>query len=131
MESQQSEPAVSTDVPSESTDASQVTETPVSSQLPPPPDQQRSSIKAIVDAANQEGILEGKAYSLVPTKWWRRWKSFTGYDSGYSSENDTPGPIDNSDLLETVDGELVVKKARSWSVSVVPLCTCARSPFSF
>lgn len=77
----------------------------------PSVEEQKKIIFASINAANETGIEAGKFYSLIPTRWWRRWKDFVGYSQG-SGDGNAPGPIDNSDLLETVDGEVVVKKVR-------------------
>jgi hypothetical protein len=96
--------------------------------LPPPqfpsPLEQKQIIRALLDSANGDGITQGRKYALVPTKWWRSWKSFCGYDSDSTSEVDSPGAIDNSGLIEQIDGEVVVKKVRR-------ICGCAGLPSDF
>ena len=55
-----------------------------------------------------------KTYYVIPSKWWKQWKEFVGYERyGYSSDNSrVPPPIDNSVLIEANDppGEERIKK---------------------
>lgn len=86
----------------------------VGSAAPPPIDEQKRIIKELISASDA-GLVVGASYYLLSTSWWRRWKSYVGYDDIPS--NVTPGPIDNSALVETVDGDTVVKKVCSSKAS--------------
>lgn len=85
---------------------------PVVSNTPSPIEQKRI-VRELLDSANEDGVVEGRKYALVPTKWWRAWKTYSGYDSDSPKEDETPGVIDNSGLLESIDGDEVVKKVRT------------------
>ncbi|KAJ4847032.1 hypothetical protein Tsubulata_018065 [Turnera subulata] len=71
------------------------------------PDHQRQMVKYLTDDAERD-LREGNLYYVVSARWFSRWESFVGReerqtepcDSG-DGEVERPGPIDNSDIIQT------------------------------
>eukprot|EP01122_Echinamoeba_exundans_P007490 TRINITY_DN2328_c0_g1_i1.p2 TRINITY_DN2328_c0_g1~~TRINITY_DN2328_c0_g1_i1.p2 ORF type:complete len:518 (-),score=72.40 TRINITY_DN2328_c0_g1_i1:1026-2579(-) len=88
---------------------------------PPPASVQKQTILTMMHEFQGQGLVVGCQYAMLSAKWWRSWKLQCGYDSVLDQAAKL-GPIDNSLLLETVDGKSVPMKTLSemWDYEIVP-----------
>ena len=71
--------------------------------LVPTPDRQKVDIEALLAAtygpAGKVEMVDGSAWFVLSTDWFRRWQIFTSNEAIVDSEQASPGPIDNFPLL--------------------------------
>ncbi|XP_067933232.1 ubiquitin carboxyl-terminal hydrolase 4-like [Watersipora subatra] len=77
---------------------------------------QKDFVKSHID----DPLDLGQTWYLLDMKWYEKWKDFVNYDnSALDSTLDTPGPIDNSELL-TSSGVLKENLIESINFTVIP-----------
>lgn len=78
--------------------------------LPCTPEEEKQMIKYLTDEAERD-LKEGNLYYVVSARWFSKWESYVGREireteSSESGDLERPGPIDNSDIVESgSDGE--------------------------
>ncbi|GKV04041.1 hypothetical protein SLEP1_g16256 [Rubroshorea leprosula] len=81
--------------------------------LPCTPNDERHIVQDLKNKSELH-LKEGNLYYLISTRWFRKWEKYVGIDTGEldaqrldvvpSEATDRPGPIDNSDIIESGSG---------------------------
>ncbi|KAH3759413.1 ubiquitin carboxyl-terminal hydrolase 15 [Pelomyxa schiedti] len=93
--------AIRTEPPKDSS-SSEDEETSKPDEIPAQPASPEDERKIIKDLILENRMKEGEDWFLIAAPWYRRWKSYTRYETYYYSslsQAPKPGPIDNSGLL--------------------------------
>ena len=67
--------------------------------------------KTIIKVLEEVKMMSGDTRYLITTKWLKSWKAYVVYDiSMLVREESRPGPIDNTPIIEKLEGEKVIVK---------------------
>jgi len=93
----------------------------------PLPEEQKQIMKELERTLNDEVLVEGSTKYVISITWYRKWKKYVNYDDTNSPikyvtlphgteeqkgfiPHEKPGPIDNTDIIETETGEPHIRK---------------------